>query len=62
MQKPVINLVGEDGNAFFIIGKAVKLAKQMGWTPEKIKEFKDEMISGDYYHLLTTVSKHFKIE
>jgi len=57
--RPPLNLIGEDGNAFSILGKATKAAKKAGWTKEQIKEVMDEAKSGDYDHLLQTMMKHF---
>lgn len=49
-----VKLVGEDGNAFAIMGR-VRQAMQRGKVPaEEIKEFTEECMSGDYNHLLTT--------
>lgn len=51
-----IDLTGPDGNAFMLIGKAAKLAKQLGLDYKAIEA---EMISGDYEHLVSTFDKHF---
>lgn len=51
-----IDLTGPDGNAFFLIGTASKLAKQLGLDADKIKT---EMMSGDYENLVNTFDKHF---
>jgi hypothetical protein len=51
-----IDLTGPDGNAFFLIGTASKLAKQLGLDADKIKA---EMMSGDYENLVNTFDKHF---
>ena len=40
-----IDLTGPDGNAFMLIGRANKLAKQLGLDKAKIQA---EMMSGDY--------------
>lgn len=51
-----IDLTGPNGNAFFLIGTAGNLAKQLGLDANKIKA---EMMSGDYEHLVNTFDKHF---
>ena len=51
-------LVGEDGNAFAIMGRFKSEAKRNGWTPEEIKEVLDECQSGDYDHLLQTIMEY----
>ena len=54
-----VKLVGEDGNAFFILGRIQGAARKAGLTPEQIKEFMTEATSGDYDHLLATCMKYF---
>lgn len=53
---PTINvkLVGEDGNAFFIIGKVKKTLQKEGVNSSKISEFVKDAMSGDYDHVLQT--------
>jgi hypothetical protein len=57
--KPILKLLGEDGNAFFILGKARRVAKKNGLDWEKIKA---EATSGDYDNLLATMMKYFEVE
>jgi len=57
--KPQLKLIGEDGNAFFILGRAQGVAKRAGWSKEKIAEVFEEAKSGDYDHLLQTMLKYF---
>lgn len=56
--KPELNLLGQDSNAFFILGEAQKVAKKNGMNWKKIEK---EATSGDYHHLLATMMKHFKV-
>ena len=49
---PIVPIVGQDGNAFGIMGRFSKSAKKMGWIKENIDLVLDEMKSGDYNHLL----------
>tara|TARA_Y100000034_G_scaffold114993_1_gene151714 strand:- start:6071 stop:6292 length:222 start_codon:yes stop_codon:yes gene_type:complete len=51
-----INLTGPDGNAFYLIGVATRLAKQLDKDPKTITE---EMTSGDYEHLLEVFEREF---
>jgi len=60
-ERPTLVLVGEDGNAFFILGKAQRVAKKAGWSEEKIKKFLDECRNGNYDHLLAVCMKHFNV-
>lgn len=50
-----VKLVGEDGNAFAILGKVRQAMKRAKLPAEEIKQFTDEATAGDYDHLLQTV-------
>ena len=49
-----VRLVGEDGNAFAILGNMQKALRRGGVPKEEIDEFMAEAMSGDYDHLLQT--------
>ena len=51
-----IDLDGPNGNAFYLLGTAQKLAKQCGMDDVMITE---EMQSGDYMNLVKTMDKYF---
>ena len=51
-----IDLTGPDGNAYFLLGTAGNLAKQLGLDKNSIRE---EMMKGDYEHLVNTFDKYF---
>jgi len=59
--KPILELSGQDGNAFFILGRARTVARKAGWSNKKQKELMDEATSGDYDHLLQTMMKYFDV-
>ena len=50
-----VKLVGEDGNAFAILGRVTKALRQGGASREEVAAFMQEATSGDYDHLLWTV-------
>jgi len=52
-----VKLSGEDGNAFFILGRVRKALRKVGATDAQIKEFSDDAMSGDYDHVLQTCMK-----
>jgi len=56
-----VKLTGEDGNAFFILGRVSSALKREG-HPELAKEFIKEAIKGDYDHLLQTVMEYVETE
>ncbi len=59
IEKPKLQLVGLDGNAFAILGRARRAARDFGWSEEKIREVVDEAMSSDYDHLLSVIMEHF---
>ena len=58
-KKQVIDLTGPDGNAFYILGTAMKLCKQIGISSERTEEILDEMKSSDYENLIKVFDKYF---
>ncbi len=50
-----VSLVGEDGNAFAILGRVNQALRRGGCGEDFVKAFMDEATSGDYNHLLATV-------
>ena len=59
--KPELKLSDEDGNVFFILGRAIKIARKNNWNEETIKKFVDDAKSGDYDHALQTCMKYFDV-
>ncbi len=51
-----IDLNGPQGNAFFLLGTASNLGKQLGLDKAKIQS---EMMSGDYENLIKVFDKYF---
>ena len=52
-----VTLVGEDGNAFAILGAVSRALKKADVPKPEINQFMDEAESGDYDHLLQTCMK-----
>jgi len=51
-----IDLTGPQGNAYFLLGTAKKLANQLGLDGKQITK---EMMNGDYENLLQVFDKNF---
>ena len=62
MPKPTVKLSGRDGNAFAIIPACHKAAKEAGWSRHEWNKVRDEMVAGDYDHLLQVAMTHFEVE
>lgn len=56
-----VQLTGEDGNAFAIIGKVSKALKRANYG-NAARKFEQAAISGDYDHLLRTAMKYVNVE
>ncbi len=52
-----VKMVGEDGNAFSIIGRVSKALRKAGVSKEERDAFQTEATAGNYDHLLRTVMK-----
>jgi hypothetical protein len=57
-KKVDLQLEGQDGNAFAIMGAFTRQAQREGWDKAEIDEVIEEAMSGDYNHLLQTFMKH----
>ena len=55
----VIDLTGPGGNAFSLMGSAMRLGKQLELTKEQIDLIITDMKSGDYENLIQVFDKHF---
>jgi hypothetical protein len=52
----IIDLTGPDGNAFALMGYAMRFAKQLGKDGKAIT---NEMMSGDYDNLIEVFEREF---
>ena len=50
---PTVQLPCCDGNAFAVMGAVRRAIHSAEWTPEEMVGVMDDMMSGDYDHLLT---------
>ncbi len=57
-----VQLVGQDGNAFMILGLCQRAANKAGLPKSEIEAFMQEAKSGDYNHLLNTCMAWFDID
>ena len=51
-KKLTIDLTGPEGNAYYLLGTACNLMKQLDFTPEEAEGVIDEMKESDYEHLI----------
>ena len=56
-----VELSGEDGNAFVLMGVVTKALRRAGHS-DAIESFREEAMSGDYDNLLRTCMKYVNVE
>jgi hypothetical protein len=56
-QKVTVKLIGEDGNAYSILGRVSKALKRSG-QPEAAAEYLARATEGDYNHLLAVTLEY----
>ena len=57
----VVKIIGEDGNAFNILGKTIKALKKAGYE-EEAKQYEMEATAGNYDQLLQVTMKYVEVE
>ena len=62
LAKPIVKLVGHDGNAFAIMGRVKQGLKSAGADKEYIDKYLSEATSGDYDHLLVVSMEYVEVE
>jgi len=58
-KKQVIDLTGPQGNAFYLLGTAMNLCKQLDFSELATQGILEDMKLGDYEHLITRFDYHF---
>ena len=57
-----VELVGQNGNAFNILGICLRAMRRAGLSKEECDKFQAEATSGNYDHLLATCMEWFNVE
>jgi hypothetical protein len=60
-EKPVVKILGMDGNAFAIIGRVQKALKEAGADEEYVTQYQQEAMSGDYSNLLMVTMDYVNV-
>ena len=58
-RRPVIDLTGPEGNAYYLLGAASNLMRVLEFTPEEAEGVLEDMRSSDYEHLITRFDHYF---
>jgi hypothetical protein len=63
MSKPVVKLVGLDGNVFLIMGRCKNAAKAAGWDKARVDALVRSMFGASSYdEVLQIALEHFEVE
>ena len=54
-----LDLSGPEGNAFHLMGLAIVLGRQLGYSNERISAIRKVMMMGDYEGLVTVFDREF---
>lgn len=57
-----VQISGQDGNAFMILGICRRVMERAHLSQEEIDQFMKEAMSGDYNNLLATTMAWFDVE
>ena len=60
--KPIVNLIGQNGNAFNIMGLVKQALRRAGADKEYIDQYLSEATSGNYDHLLAVSMEYVDIQ
>lgn len=56
-----VELVGQDGNAYAIMGAIKKALRKAGATNEQVDQYLSESMSGDYNNLLSVATEWVEV-
>ncbi len=59
-RKPRVRLVGEDGNAYSILGRVRRALREAGASTEYIERYTAQATASDYDHLLAVTMEHIE--
>lgn len=62
IEKPVVELIGHDGNAHAIMGRVQRALRRAGVPDKVVKEYLKQSRSGDYDHLLSVAMDYAEVE
>ena len=57
-----VELVGQDGNAFVMIGRTSMALRRHGVGKDEITEFQNEAMSGDHNNVIQTIMKWVNVK
>lgn len=61
-KRPRVHLLGEDGNAFGILGRCLRALREAGYSQAERDRFTAEATAGDYNELLATAMRWLEVK
>jgi len=61
VEKPTVNLIDTNGNAFAIIGRVKDALVKAGADREYLHKYQEKAMSGDYDHLLCVTMNYVHV-
>ena len=61
-EKPTVQLTGNDGNAFAVMGAVTAALRNAGYTNKEVHEYQSQAMSGDYNNLLAVSMRWANVE
>ena len=61
LNKPTVKLIGEDGNAFSIMGHVKQALRRAGADKEYIDAYLNKATAGDYNHVLGVTMEYVDV-
>ena len=56
-----VQLTGQDGNAFAVMGAVQRALRKAGASKDEINQYLKDAMSGDYNHLLSTTMEWVEV-
>lgn len=60
--RPTVKLIGEDGNAFAVMGTVARALRDAGNSQAVIDSYMNQAMAADYDHLLVVTMKFVEVE
>lgn len=57
-----VKLIGQDGNAFYVLAKTVRALKEADAHWQDIEEYQEKAMEGDYDNLLRVTMEYVNVE
>jgi len=60
--RPEVELIGRDGAVMSVVVSCKRAARKFGCSKAAVEALRNEMLEGDYQHVLNKVDKYFTVQ